>query len=230
MDKDFYNKSSSDSLGWKPSWFGAGNFDEELVKNIKKWQKDHGLRADGLVGPMTYRRIWTERESAISEFKPKELKAEKREASSFIVHNGKFMPIKWDRVILWDEEDGLKCDLGTYSSYAGKADRKPHFFVNHWDVCLSSSSCERVIAKRGISIHFCIDNDGTIYQLLDTQHAAWQAGGRKWNHDSIGVEISNAYYTKYQSWYVKNGLGKRPVIKKGEARVHGQGLQGAHRP
>jgi len=224
MDKDFYNKSSSDSLGWEPSWFGADSFDEELVKNVKKWQRDRGLTGDGLVGPMTYRRIWTERESNISEFKPKDLKAEGQEGASFIVHNGRLMPIEWDRVVLWDEEDGLKCNSGTYSSYAGKADRKPHFFVNHWDVCLSSSSCEKVINKRGISVHFCIDNDGTIYQLLDTQHAAWQAGGRKWNHDSIGVEISNAYYTKYQGWYTKNGLGERPVIKKGEAKVHGQGL------
>jgi hypothetical protein len=225
MDKDFYNKSSSDSLGWAPSWFGAETFDEDLIKGVKKWQKASGLRADGLVGPMTYRRIWTERESSISEFKPKDIKTQDGEASAYIVHNGKFTPIDWGRVVLWDEEGGLECGPGTFSDYAGKPDRKPHFFVNHWDVCLSAASCEKVIAKRGISVHFCIDNDGTIYQLLDTQHAAWQAGGKKWNHDSIGVEISNAYYTKYQDWYVKNGLGERPVIKDGEAKVHGQGLR-----
>ena len=95
---------------------------------------------------------------------------------------------------------------------------------SHWDVCLSSKSMAKVIAKRGISIHFGIDNDGTIYQLLDTQHAAWQAGGRKWNHDSIGVEIANAYYTKYQGWYKKNGLSERPVFRKGEVSVHGRTL------
>ena len=39
MDKDFYNKSSADSLGWDPTWFDADEFDEELVKNVKKWQK-----------------------------------------------------------------------------------------------------------------------------------------------------------------------------------------------
>jgi hypothetical protein len=79
------------------------------------------------------------------------------------------------------------------------------------------------LKKRGISVHFCIDNDGTIYQLLDTQHAAWQAGGRNWNHRSIGVEISNAYYTKYQSWYEKNGYGPRPV--RDDVRVHGRRLE-----
>ena len=43
------------------------------------------------------------------------------------------------------------------------------------------------------------NDDGTIYQLLDTQHAAWHAGGRLWNHTGIGVEIANAYYLKYQN-------------------------------
>ena len=223
MDKDFYNKSSADSLGWSPSWFGADGFDDDLVKKVQKWQKSLGLRADGLVGPMTYRRIWTERQSNISDFKPRDMSACGNE-SSFIVHNGKFLPINWGKVVLWDEEGGLKCSPGTYSSYAGKPDRKPHYFVNHWDVCLSSESMARVIARRGISIHFGIDNDGTIYQLLDTQHAAWQAGSRRWNHDSIGVEIANAYYAKYQGWYEKNGFGPRPIVKKGAASVHGRSV------
>ena len=59
-----------------------------------------------------------------------------------------------------------------------------------------------------------IDNDGTIYQTLDLQHAAWHAGSERTNRPSIGVEITNAYYPKYQSWYVKNGFGERPIIDK----------------
>ena len=90
-------------------------------------------------------------------------------------------------------------------------------------VCLSSESCARVLNKRGISVHFCIDNDGTIYQLLDTQHRAWHAGDRSVNDSSIGVEISNAYYLKYQSWYKANGFGERPVVT--DAKVHGRTLE-----
>lgn len=222
MDKDFYNKSSSDSLGWSPSWFGADEVDENLVSAVKKWQKKMGLKADGLVGPMTYRRIWSEREAEISSHTPRPACYDSEQ--KYIVHNGKFHKIDWDKVVLWDEDGGLECEPGTYTSYAGKPDRKPHYFVNHWDVCLSSQSMAKVISMRGISIHYGIDNDGTIYQLLDTQHAAWQAGGRKWNHDSIGLELANAYYPKYQSWYEKNGFGSRPVVKKGEAVCHGSSL------
>ena len=48
-----------------------------------------------------------------------------------------------------------------------------------------------MLEKRGISVHFGIDNDGTIYQLLDTNHAAWHASSRKVNHRAIGIEIAN---------------------------------------
>jgi len=221
MDKDFYNESSSAKLGWQPEWFGESNFDDKLVDAVKKWQRRLGIKSDGLVGPQTFRRVWTERESRISTFKPG---ASSRETNQ-LVHNGNFYDINWDKVILWDEPNGLRCEEGTYTSYAGRPDRDPHFFVAHWDVCLSSASMARVIKKRGISIHFGIDNDGTIYQMLDTQHAAWQAGGRQWNHDSIGVEIANAFYPKYQNWYEKNGFGPRPVREKGEVKCHGRSLE-----
>jgi N-acetylmuramoyl-L-alanine amidase len=101
-------------------------------------------------------------------------------------------------------------------------ERKPSFFVCHWDVCLSSKTCHKVLEKRGISVHFAIDNDGTIYQFMDMNDIAWHAGGKTWNNKSIGVEIANAYYPKYQGWYKKNGLGERPLVEG--ATVHGKTL------
>ena len=226
MDKVFYNKSSQDSLDWEPLWFGCEYNDDELVSAVKKWQKEHGITADGLVGPMTYRRIWTERESTISEHSPHPSPYKRGTQAcrdkKYIVHNSEFLEIDWDMVVLWDEDLGLDCEDKSYYSYAGEPDRKPTIFVNHWDVCLSSESCAMVLGRRGISVHFCIDNDGTIYQLLDTQHGAWHAGNGKVNHRSIGVEISNAYYPKYQDWYVKNGFGERPIQEFGN--VHGRTL------
>ena len=217
MDKVFYNQASADKLGWKPDWFGCEENDEKLVKAIRKWQKERGLTADGMCGPSTHRRIFNERLSEIDEHEP-DLIPEKEE--SFIVHHGNFIPINWPKVVLWSEDNGLKLTKG-YTPYFEP--RKINTFVNHWDVCLNSKSCARVLEKRGISIHFCIDNDGTIYQLLDTNHAAWHAGSRKHNHSSIGVEIANAYYPKYQSWYKKNGFGERPIIS-GET-VHGKAME-----
>ena len=147
----------------------------------------------------------------------------KHKDQSFIVCNSKFIEINWPKVVLWSDDAGLKMKPGTYYDYSGKPDRKPNIFVNHWDVCLSAESCAKVLNRRGISVHFCIDNDGTIYQLLDTQHGAWHAGNVHGNKQGIGVEISNAYYTKYQNWYVKNGFGERPI--ESTATVHGVSMK-----
>lgn len=224
MDKDFYNKSSSVSLGWDPSWFNCKEFDYNLVNAVKKWQRKNKLTGDGLVGPMTYRRIWTEREASISDYDPGK-KVYPSHSNHNIIHNGHFIPIEWNKVILWDEKGGFKADKGCYTDLSGQPDRKPTMFVNHWDVCLSSESCATVLNRRGISVHFLIDNDGTIFQMLDTQHKAWHAGisnGVGGNPKGIGVEISNAYYPKYQEWYVKNGFGERPIQENGW--VHGKKL------
>ena len=218
MDKVFYNEASAAKLGWEPSWFGASAFDDRLLRAIRKWQKQNGLTADGLVGPVTFRRLWTEREAAIDDWKPQ--KVISNSGGNVIVCNGSFWPIDWPKVVLWSEKpQGLACREGTYTSWAGKKDRRPSYFVTHWDVCLDSRSCSRVLARRGISVHFMIDNDGTIFQALDTQHAAWHAGSRRHNQSSIGVEISNAWSTKYQNSYVSRGFGERPIVDT--AWVHG---------
>ena len=215
MDKVFYNEGSAAKLGWDPSWFGMADFDDKLVIAISDWQLKNGIKADGLCGPSTHRRIFTQRESEIGVYS--HLKVHEKN-ESFIVHRGNFLPIEWPKVVLWSEDEGLKSNSGCFTPYF--EERKINFFVNHWDVCLNSKSCSRVLNSRGISVHFSIDNDGTIYQMVDMNHAAWHAGSKKWNHSSIGVEITNAYYPKYQNWYEKNGFGPRPVWS--DKTVHGR--------
>lgn len=217
MDKNFYNEASAKKLGWEPSWFGEKYFDDKLVRAIKKWQKSQDIPADGLCGPTTFRRLWTERQAKIDDYKPQEA-----QYSNYIIYNGDFHPIDWDKFVLWSEKGGMEAARGTYYDYSGRPERKIRYFVNHWDVCLNSKSCQDVLNRRGVSVHFLIDNDGTIYQTMDMQHAAWHAGSSRTNRPSVGVEISNAYYPRYQDWYVKNGFGERPLIE--DAWVHGSKL------
>lgn len=217
MNKDFYNKSSATQLGWDPTWFGEKHYDDKLVRAIKKFQKQYGLTADGLCGPSTFRRIWTERQADIDDFRPVN-----RKYSNYLVYNSNFIPIEWDKVVLWSEEGGLSAKPGNYYDYTGRAKRNIRLFVNHWDVCLDSTRCNDVLNKRGISVHFLIDNDGTIFQTLDMQHGAWHGSSARVNRASVGVEISNAYYPKYQNWYEKRGFGERPTMNG--VVVHGQKL------
>ena len=220
MDKNFYNEASAKKLGWEPSWFGEKYFDDKLTRAIKKWQKDRGISADGLCGPMTFRRLWTERQErrVVGDY----CLDRNSSFSNSIVYNGEFYPIEWDKFVLWSDDGGLESRPGHYYDYSTRPKRKIRYFVNHWDVCLNSKSCQEILDKRGISVHFLIDNDGTIYQTLDLQHAAWHAGSTRTNRASAGVEISNAFYPKYQSWYVESGYGSRPIIS--DAWVHGNKL------
>jgi hypothetical protein len=79
-------------------------------------------------------------------------------------------------------------------------------FVVHYDVCPVSQTCFKVLHDhRGLSVHFMLDVDGTIYQTLDLKERAHHATIS--NVRSIGIEIANmgAYPAKdretLERWY-----------------------------
>ena len=186
-----YNKKSAAKYGWHPSWFDKNLviFNSELIDCVKMFQAFHGLKADGMVGPVTFRRILSARDL--------------EEPENYILINGQRIEIDWD----------VKIDLMPSNCYkSSKKVRKPNMIVTHWDATTSAEKCKRVLQARNISTHFCIDNDGIIYQYVDTNHTAYHAGGV--NRYSIGVDFSNAYYLKYNDYYVKKGFNKRPICRK----------------
>jgi N-acetylmuramoyl-L-alanine amidase len=52
-------------------------------------------------------------------------------------------------------------------------------------------------AQAKVSAHYCVDEDGTIYRLVDERKRAWHAGKSRWrgvadvNSASVGIEIVN---------------------------------------
>jgi len=81
-------------------------------------------------------------------------------------------------------------------------------FVVHFDVCGTSRQCFNVLHDgRGLSVHFLLDLDGTIYQTLDLKERAWHATIA--NSRSVGVEIANvgAYgneeHDPFAEWYAR---------------------------
>lgn len=83
--------------------------------------------------------------------------------------------------------------------------------VLHYDASGTSRQCFHTLHDlRGLSIHFMIDVDGTIYQTLDVKEKAWHA--TKSNARSIGIEIANigAYSTDspvLTRWYRRDEHG-----------------------
>lgn len=103
-------------------------------------------------------------------------------------------------------------------------------FVLHFDVCGVSRQCMRVLHDlRGLSVHFLLDIDGTLYQTLDLRETAWHA--RQANARSVGIEIANigayaeASDDALRTWYAQDNDGWRVTIPgrlgDGGVRTHG---------
>jgi N-acetylmuramoyl-L-alanine amidase len=80
-------------------------------------------------------------------------------------------------------------------------------FVLHFDGCVNSRSCFKSMHNRprkpgekgcGLSAHFMIDTDGTVYQTLDLLERAYHA--EEVNSESIGVEICNRGRVDRAEW------------------------------
>lgn len=107
-------------------------------------------------------------------------------------------------------------------------------FVIHYDVCGTSRTCFQVLHdQRGLSVHFLLDIDGTIYQTLDVKERAWHAGEA--NDRSVGVEIANigAYPAGKPSpldqWYKKDAAGRVRIVipsRLGDGGVRTPGFVG----
>jgi N-acetyl-anhydromuramyl-L-alanine amidase AmpD len=89
-------------------------------------------------------------------------------------------------------------------------------FVLHYDVAGVSKQCIKVMQdQRGLSVHFMLDIDGTIYQTLDLKERAWHATTS--NTRSVGIEIANmGAYPRNElkvldEWYPRDERG--PYIK-----------------
>ena len=90
-------------------------------------------------------------------------------------------------------------------------------FVYHYDVAAVSRGCFKTLHDdRGLSVHFMLDLDGTIYQTLDVKERAWHASES--NSRSVGIEICNigAYNAKERktldTYYRKDEKGKTHYV------------------
>ncbi len=107
-------------------------------------------------------------------------------------------------------------------------------FVIHYDVCGIAKQCFNILHDhRGLSVHFLLDLDGTIYQTLDLKERAYHATTS--NHRSIGIEIANmgAYSPgdtrTLVEWYRRNDEGQTIITvpeKLGDPLIRTPGFVG----
>lgn len=90
-------------------------------------------------------------------------------------------------------------------------------FVLHHDGCPTAASCFNVLHnERGLSCHFLLDNDGTIFQTVDLAYMAFHAAG--FNANSVGIEMCNRGDAKQWPEFYRQRGQKRDVTT---CRIHG---------
>lgn len=126
-------------------------------------------------------------------------------------------------------EDGAEESAGTLDALRSKVDQ----FVIHYDSAGTSENCFHILhERRGLSVHFLLDIDGTIYQTLDLQERAWHA--TKANDRSIGIEIASigAYAPRdsdaLDRWYTAEDFDRRITLPEsfGDGGVRTAGFVG----
>jgi N-acetyl-anhydromuramyl-L-alanine amidase AmpD len=100
-------------------------------------------------------------------------------------------------------------------------------FALHHSGLFRSHDTYDTLQQRGLSVHFILDDDGTLYQTLDVRERAYHIGSN--NAMSIGIEIdSRAAAGKYPDAYdeahqKKHKVGPRKVKLD---TIHGMKLKG----
>jgi hypothetical protein len=169
------------------SLFAGGKKEKVLTSNSE--YKPLGTDKDGEEWGITADLTEEELELARQQFEIDQIEEKK------IICNNNEVSIDWEDVTLWTEPGALICKPNQYKTVSGNRAPSINKIVVHWDGCLSSEQCAKVLEQRGLSAHFCIGSDGTIYQLMDTNHVGWHARGV--NSNSIGIEVNNPVYMKY---------------------------------
>ncbi len=88
--------------------------------------------------------------------------------------------------------------------------------VVHHDGCASAAMCFDVLHnERGLSCHFLMDNDGTIYQTMDLALMAYHAA--ELNSGSVGIELSNRGDAKRDPGFYRQSGSRRAATT---VRIH----------
>ena len=111
----------------------------------------------------------------------------------------------------------------------------PRFLVMHYTAGFSVQSAVNAYRTRRVSAHITVDIDGSVYQHVPYNVAAWHAGKSRHmgysglNNHSIGIEIVNAgWFRKDGNIFHRSGLRKKasdmpPMEPHPHARV-GSGM------
>ena len=111
-------------------------------------------------------------------------------AEPLIVVGGEVLPLSSDvRVVSHLDPFGLDFTRVDADAFSRRGGDRIGQIVLHADLTGSAAETFEVLANKGLSSHFAVDWDGTVYQHLDPRWRAYHAGAA--NDLSIGIDLNN---------------------------------------
>jgi hypothetical protein len=217
------NAESAEVLGWDPTWLDLPpdlDVTDELVSDAVAFvQDDEGQPVTGVLDAVTWQRLEFWRTLHVPERDPIP-----PQPSDAVIIRGERVPVPFP-VVTWDEPGGR--EIQRYYKRKGKAHDRygerhgdtPSRVVVHWTGTKSVAHTWRAAwnAPRGVSTHFEIDGDGTIFQLVDLGFAAYHAGKRWLNKCAVGVDLTlspaRKRHDEVNAALEAQGLRRRPIVE-----------------
>ncbi len=197
--------------GW-PEWTGLS--DEPSPGEVQVLQRELGVTADGYPGPATI--------TACAEEDWRRQRDDLEDNQGLIIIGPRALKVDVPTRTFFDD-----FELATTPHSRRRV--RPHQGIIHYDVTYSAESTHKVLKKRGLSTHFCIDGDdlGTIWQyhcpaLTYTWHGGRTDAGHRVNPGSIGVDLNNPADVRYASGDRRRRGRERDVVSE---RIHGHAVK-----
>ena len=215
------NVESADVLGWDATWLNLPPdvmvHDAIVGDAVAEEQSFYGQPVTGVMDSVTWQRLEFMRTIELqSDVQPST-------PSDHVFVSGKPEAVPFE-VVTWEEPGGLGIKRTytrhgkTKTRYSGRKDAYPSRVVLHWTGTKTPQHTYRAAwnTPRGVSTHFEIGDDGTIFQLVDLANATYNAGKGWLNRASIGVDLTLNPARKdtaaINAALERLGLKRRPVV------------------
>ena len=168
-----YNRGARGTL-WTQHQIPFGHLDagsRKFALHVAAFQGSRGLKIDGMLGPKTFKAI--------------------KEKAQAVPQDQKFL-IGGELVEVSEELKELGTRMGEPFK-ARKRTKSPTHIVIHESVTRSYKKTVEVLNHRGLGVHFCVAEDGMVFQHCDPLTES-PAHGNQLNSSSVAIEVINPYY------------------------------------
>jgi N-acetyl-anhydromuramyl-L-alanine amidase AmpD len=191
--------SGLDVVGWKQTLLGGDAFDAPTHEATRQWQRERGLKDDGVVGPATREVIGR----AVQPVQPVTIPPPRE-----VLPGIKFVQAKHYRQGRLDVISNVVIHSAETSERPSSAEALGAFFQNPMRLNNAGELVPVVC-----SAHYSVDSNSIIQHVLEGD-TAFHVRAKGWNDRTIGVELTGRAAQSREEWLDEYGKLMLPLAAK----------------